>query len=399
MPDVFTKVTHQSWGSRIGGSFKGIIIGLLLFVIAFPLLFWNEGRAVKMHKSLEEGANNVVSVANDSVDATNQDKLVHITGKADTSDVLADTTFNVSETAIKLERIVEMYQWEEETSSETSKNYGGSSDTETTYSYDKTWSDDLINSSSFEFPTDHTNPSAMPYEGQELYADDVKIGAFILSPALIKRIGGETKLPLTDDNMEALSNDDVWEANIQSGILYIGDPASPEVGDVRVSFEITKPATVSIVSQQSNNTFVPYQAKAGASVELLEMGSIGAEEMFQNAIQANKVMTWILRILGIFLMFVGLAMMLKPLSVLGDVIPFLGSAIGMGTSLLAGLLAIVFSFITIAIAWFFYRPLLSVVLIAIATAAITVIITMMKKNKGKTPAPKPESETPPAKTE
>jgi hypothetical protein len=397
MPDVFTKVTHQSWGSRIGGSFKGIIFGLLLFVIAFPLLFWNEGRAVKMHKSLEEGANNVVSVSADSIDNTNEGKLIHITGKADTEDILVDDQFVVSETAIKLKRIVEMYQWEEETSSETTKNYGGSSDTETTYSYDKTWSDDLIDSSSFEFPTDHTNPSSMPYEAKELYANDVKVGAFTLSPALIKRIGGETKLPLTDDNMEALSNDDVWEAQIQNGVLYIGDPASPEIGDVRISFEITKPATVSIVSEQRDSTFVPYQAKAGAAVELLEMGNVGAEEMFQNAIEANKIMTWILRFLGIFLMFVGLAMMLKPLSVLGDVIPFLGSAIGMGTGLLAGLLAIIFSFITIAIAWLFYRPLLSVILIVIATAGITVLVSYMKKNKGKkstTPEAKPE--TPPS---
>ncbi len=396
MPDVFTKSTHNSWGSRIGGSFKGIIFGLLLFVIAFPLLFWNEGRAVKMQKSLEEGANSVISVSVDSVDSANQDKLIHITGKADTTDTLNDSAFVVSSTAIKLNRIVEMYQWEEETSSDTSKNYGGSSDTETTYSYDKTWSKTLIDSGSFEFPADHENPNSMPYDGQEIYADNVNVGAFKLSPALIKRIGGESKLPLTDDNMEALSDEDVWSAEIQNGVLYIGDPQSPEIGDVRISFEVTKPATVSIVSKQQGETFVPYHAKAGADVELLEMGTVSSEEMFQNAINSNKVLTWILRILGFFLMFAGLAMMLKPLSVLGDVIPFLGSAIGMGTGLLAGLLAVVFSLITIAIAWLFYRPLLSIVLIAIAVAAITAIITMMKRNKGKKSPPAPESETPPA---
>jgi len=345
-----------------------------------------------MHKSLEEGANNVVSVSIDSVDNTNENKLVHVTGLADTKDILSDTDFVVSSTAIKLNRIVEMYQWEEKTSTETSKNYGGSSDTETTYSYDKTWSADLIDSNAFEFPTGHENPGSMPYESQELYADNVNIGAFKLSPALIERIGGEAKLPLTDDNMEALSDDEAWTAVIQNGILYLGDPKSPQIGDVRISFEVTKPAMVSIVSQQQGDTFTPYHAKAGADVELLEMGTVGAEEMFQNAIESNKILTWILRLLGIFLMFAGLAMMLKPLSVLGDVIPFIGSAIGMGTGLLAGLLAIVFSFITIAIAWLFYRPLLSITLIAIAAAGITAIVTLMKKNKGKTA----KTETPPA---
>ncbi|MBU2566952.1 TMEM43 family protein [Patescibacteria group bacterium] len=384
MPDVFTKTTHNSWGSRIKDSFKGILVGLLLFLISFPLLFWNEGRAVKMHKSLEEGANNVISVSINSIDSTNENKLIHITGKADTSDVLSDPAFVVTSTAIKLNRIVEMYQWEEKTSSETTKNYGGSSDTETTYSYDKTWSKKLIDSSSFEFPSDHENPSSMPYENQELYAENVNVGAFALTPALIKRIGGATKLPLTDDNMEALSDDEVWTAEIQNGTLYLGDPASPQIGDLRISFEVTKPTNVSIVSQQHGDSFVPYQAKAGAAVELLEMGDVSSEQMFQNAIQANKVMTWILRLLGFFLMFVGLALMLKPLSVFGDVLPFLGNAIGMGTGLLAGLISVALTLITIAIAWLFYRPLLSIILLVIATAAITAIVTLIKKKKGTT---------------
>ena len=53
--DSFTEVTHQSWGSRLGGAFKGIVFGIILFIVSFPLLFWNEGRAVKRHKTLEEG--------------------------------------------------------------------------------------------------------------------------------------------------------------------------------------------------------------------------------------------------------------------------------------------------------------------------------------------------------
>lgn len=39
-----TEVQTESYFSRLGNSFKGIGGGLLLFLIAFPLLFWNEGR-------------------------------------------------------------------------------------------------------------------------------------------------------------------------------------------------------------------------------------------------------------------------------------------------------------------------------------------------------------------
>ena len=46
-----TKVTRQSYGSRIMQSIRGILFGVVLVVIAFPLLFWNEGRAVQTAKS------------------------------------------------------------------------------------------------------------------------------------------------------------------------------------------------------------------------------------------------------------------------------------------------------------------------------------------------------------
>ena len=34
--DSFTEITTESWFSRIGGAIKGIVIGLALFIAAFP---------------------------------------------------------------------------------------------------------------------------------------------------------------------------------------------------------------------------------------------------------------------------------------------------------------------------------------------------------------------------
>lgn len=42
-----TETTTESWGSRLGNSIKGVIVGLGLFVLGFPVLFWNEGNSVK----------------------------------------------------------------------------------------------------------------------------------------------------------------------------------------------------------------------------------------------------------------------------------------------------------------------------------------------------------------
>ncbi len=45
MPDTFTEKSSQSWLSRIGGSFAGAVAGIVMMLVAFPLLWWNEGRA------------------------------------------------------------------------------------------------------------------------------------------------------------------------------------------------------------------------------------------------------------------------------------------------------------------------------------------------------------------
>jgi len=39
MADTVTEVETTGWFGRIGNSVKGIVIGVLLFVIAFPVLF------------------------------------------------------------------------------------------------------------------------------------------------------------------------------------------------------------------------------------------------------------------------------------------------------------------------------------------------------------------------
>ena len=90
MMDTFTEVTHQGFFSRIGKSIVGVLVGIVLSIAAFPVLFWNEGRAVQTAKSLDEGAGAVVSVSADKIDPANEGKLVHLSAKAVTDETLSD---------------------------------------------------------------------------------------------------------------------------------------------------------------------------------------------------------------------------------------------------------------------------------------------------------------------
>src|SRR3954468_18054600 len=150
MADVFTEVSNTGWLGRIGGSIKGVLVGGILTLICVGVLFWNEGRAVKEAKRIEEGRTACVSVDTGKVDPANEKKEIHISGDATTADKPADEAFGVSASAIRLNRIVEMYQWKESKKTETKRKLGGGEEKVTTYTYEKTWDDDVIDSTDFK---------------------------------------------------------------------------------------------------------------------------------------------------------------------------------------------------------------------------------------------------------
>ena len=366
--DSYTEVTSESWFSRIGDSIKGILFGFILFIIAFPLLWWNEGHSVERYNSLKEGQGLVISAPADSVNAANNGKLIHTQGLATTEEILQDDVFGVSAPAIKLERVVSMYQWKETEKSETKEQVGGTKTTTKTYSYNKEWSDDEISSNSFKQASGHTNP-AMPYKTKTFQAQDVSLGAFKLNPNQVSRLSGEQDLSL--QGVQAPAQLDGKTLTTTGNSFYVGNnPADPKVGDLKISFKDLKPTNVSLVAQQQSNSFSAYQTQAGSDIDLLEMGLMDSNAMFTAAQNENAIITWLIRAGGFLLMWIGLSMILKPLSVLAAVLPFLGDLIAMGTGIFAFLLSVPFTLLTIAVAWIAYRPLLAGILITVAVVAI-----------------------------
>lgn len=382
----YTEVTEEGWLSRIGGAIKGIAIGIVLFLIAFPLLFWNEGRAVKTAKSLAEGASSVVSIQADKVTTVNEGKLVYLTGKAETNDILKDSEFGISKKVIKLIRNVETYQWEENVKSESKKELGGKKVTTKKYSYKKVWNNNLIDSSDFKIKEGHQNPGSVVFSNATILAKEVTLGAFKLNNSLKNRIGNATSISLNLEELPAeLKNRTVVENNyfvikpkLQTTIIsneiesqstdLMKSDLEPAIGTQRISFKLVTPSNISIIAKQIKDTFEPYTTSVGGSISILEMGTVSSKLMFEKAEAQNTTMAWILRLVGIILMFVGITLVLKPLSVIADVVPFIGSIIEFGTGIIAFIVATFFSFITIAIAWIFYKPLIGIILIILALA-------------------------------
>ncbi|HPW55185.1 MAG: TMEM43 family protein [Thermoanaerobaculaceae bacterium] len=378
--DTYTEVTRRSWGSKLGGSIKGIFGGLVIAAIGVVLLWWNEGRAVTTARSLKEGARDVVSVLAERVDAGNEGKPIHTSGEATTSETLVDPVCGVQVQAIALRRKVEMYQWQESSRSETRKKLGGGEETVTTYTYERAWVDKPIDSNDFKKPEGHTNPGSFPLDSETWRAATVTLGAFTLSPGLVSQIGTFDPLPPPDPARVAIAPARGRRAHLQGSYLYLGfDPGRPEVGDLRLSFAMVRPTTVSVVAQQTGGTLTAYQTKAGRALQMLALGVRPADAMFEAAEQSNTMLTWLLRLVGFVLLFVGLNALFRPFVVLGDVVPFIGNLLGKGTAAVSFLIAAVIALVVIALAWIAHRPLLGIGLLAVAAVALVLILTRRKK--------------------
>lgn len=381
----FTEITSQSWGSRIRGSIKSVFLGFILFLAAFVVLWWNEGRAVKTAKGLKEGSGAVISISADRADEANANKLVHLYGMITAGDSLRDDEFNIMVNSLKLRRKVEMFQWKEERKSEKKKKVGGSEETITTYTYVKAWSSRQINSDAFNDTEGHTNPAVFPYTGYTKQVQDAKIGGFNVSQSLLNKINNFESYPVTDNNAAQIEDALVFNDGAVSKI-YIsqnsGTPAYPEIGDIKLHFEIVKPATYSIIAKQIGSTFDKYSTAAGTSIEMIKAGTVSAESMFTAAKKDNNIMTWVLRVVGFFVMLFGLNLIFKPLVVLADVLPFLGKLLSMGLSLFSGIVAFALSCTTIAIAWLFYRPVTGISILGAGVLIFVFFYRRAVKKKG-----------------
>jgi len=377
MSDSFQVTSSSSWFSRLGKSLGGIVAGLVMLIIGVVLLFWNEGRAVKTYKTLKEGQGLVIDVNADAVDAANEGKLVHLTADATTEGILSDEDFGISSNAIRLRRDVQMYQWKETESSETRKKLGGGEETVTTYSYSKEWSGMLINSSGFKQPDGHDNPTEFPFDSETWDAETVPVGAFFLSPDLISQLSDFTELSVRE-----IPEGAIWPENAKpdKGGIYIGtNPSQAQIGDVRINYSVVEPGPVSLVAAQTGDSFSDYRTKVGGTIAMITAGEVSAQQMFEDAIATNSLVTWLIRLGGFILIWIGFSLIFAPLSVLADVVPLFGDLVGAATGLIAFLLALAVALTVIAIAWLVFRPLLGIALLVLAVGAAVLGFRLFRK--------------------
>mmetsp|Transcript_53039 Transcript_53039/g.103771 ORF Transcript_53039/g.103771 Transcript_53039/m.103771 type:complete len:444 (-) Transcript_53039:281-1612(-) len=378
-----TSVEHESYGNKVCSACVGVLIGMVLFLGSFALLGWNEQRTVYTTRSLEEGEENVAEASCDYVDQRMEGKLVHLA--CDLKNFRKFEVPGFEENLPSFEGVFlysdeQMYQWTEHESCTTKSDKIGGGDTRVCkYTYSQAFAPRLIDSSQFHNPSGHQNPASFPrvLEENPIWAQQLRLGAYSLSMEQIKRFTSKEALTLTKGGNYTYSgsppdtlNSDTTRVGGQGNtqLFTQREGSSTQTGDMIIRFFGSTARSASVLAELRGTSFEPWEtAYKNYDIDILMEGKHSADDMFQTAKENNRALAWILRFVGWLVMFIGLQLIVGPLTVLPDIVPcigpFLGDLIGCALCCVNFLISSALSLLTIAIAWLIFRPWIGIPLL------------------------------------
>ena len=313
------------------GKLSRRVIGVFFVIAGVIALFWNETSAVNFVRALDEGAKFVVEGDPNRIDPLNEGKLVHVTGELKTTARLKDPDFAMSAEAALLLRDAEMYYWWDDKDRQPS------------------WSAGRSNSK----PTNP--PFRFPY--MKVTAHDATLGAFRPGKLVLEKLPATIHLPIEPATVEAARTHVGGPVQLTNDKLYLGsNSAKPQIGDIRISWQIAKAGPVSLIGRQAGTDLVAFQT-SGDRLLLARSGTLSAMETFKIEGQERNYVTWLVRLFGGCFIVAGWVMVLG----LGRLVPAL---------LVGGLIGLA----AIAGAWLQYQPFeAAIALMVIGLAAIAFI--------------------------
>src|SRR5262249_29253549 len=140
-------------------------------------------------------------------------------------------------------------------------------------------------------------------------------------------------------------------------------------GDYRISFATAPNGPVSVIGRQAGSAFASYQTKAGDRLLMAVPGTQPAADMFKDAQDENRILTWVIRFAGIFAVWLGVFLVLRPRWAVAAFGPTSGDFRGRGAGLAALFWAVGVGRGVTAAAGLVSRPLFSLVVRPMGGAA------------------------------
>lgn len=428
MSDEFIEVEERGLGDNLLASIKGIATGGILFLLSFPVLWWNEGRT-----DMSEVAQQAKMANPSAVDKGLDGKLIAVTGPLKGGEKISDKLLLKPGDYLELRRVVEQFSWVEETESKTEKKLGGGSRTTKVTRYERGWSSSPMPPEKMKDPVGHRNPPLL-LEGGTYYPSKASVGVYRFDPKAAQLPGSEP-LTLTPDLIEeealASAKSDAAKADdaakpadddgagkalkegaaddkedaapkkkakkrkhhgrkVRRTIVRDSNPA-PVVSDKPMpsSYKLAGnylfrgrgtaedpqvgDVRVSFRALPPGGEVTLYGAQSGEEVRafvtkkgdsLYRVAKGGHQEAVAGMAAEHKMMTWILRFVGFLMMWIGLSMFFGPVNAVLDIVPFLGS---MGRFLVGLVLlpvSVVLSIFVILLSIVAHSPILLVLTLA-----------------------------------
>lgn len=377
MSDRFTETTTTGYGSRILNSVNGIIIGAILFLASFCVLYWNEGRAdfAKIARTAVE-----ISAAKLNTDARLNGKLISVTGTVNTEQKLGDNLFLKPDSFIALNRRVEMYSWVEKVEEHTEKNIGGSETTTKTYVYSKDWVEHPSQSREFKHPEEHENPQKK-LESYDARVTHATLGVYSFDPQSVTL---PIFSPLSINSQNIMLKKDIILVSdrylFMSAEMAGGTFENPRIGDVRICYSgIRSGFTGTLFGALNGSNIAAYVDQSDNQFYRLFVGA--RAQGISTLRTEHSVWLWLFRLIGFLMMFFGLMLIFEPLSVLLDILPIFGALSRFLVGVIVLLVAFVLSVVTILVSMLLHSVLALIITLGIALAALIIFLVVFKKRQ------------------
>jgi len=356
------------------------LIGFLFVFISSIGLWFNEGRSVNQSDALHEMQAEIQTLPDTKYHPDFQNKPVLVQGKMSATATVIDPEFKISTKGLVLKRTVEMYQWEEITQSEPRN--------ETSYHYKKKWLAEPMDSSSFKESETHYNPP-FPYPN-ESFTNTIMIGDYRLSKEVLDKIEISRNLSLSSFPNK------INDAINHKSFLFIGkDVNIPSIGDVKISYQYAPEGDYSIAAKLENKSLFNYTSSNKKSLSFVRNGIVSATRIFDDEQANNTSLTWTFRVFGLIIMFLSFWTVLRTFTAFLDYIPVIGPLLNGVSSVVAGVLTLIFGSLVISLAWFSARPLLAVSILTIGGIIAFLLGKFGKKRKNLKAQQRASTSTPP----
>ena len=329
----------------------------MAFFTATVLLWTNEGRVNFGRIGAES-----IPIETAAIDPAREGAFVAASGVLLGDAPVGDSNFLHPGDWLEVERLVEVYAWEEKTKS----GAGSGTRTPDDYEYQKVWTDSPADSSTFAVPSGHANPP-LTVNGGAFRPETGNLGAYTVD---LRSLDLPDADPLVLDRERVILGED---RAISGEYIFVGKGTleNPAVGDLRIRFQVVPSGrTATLFGQVAGSRIDPYFHRDRD--RLYRAFFSGRADALAAMSEEYRFALWGMRAMGLFLYWASFLLVFSPLSRLLGGIPVLG---GLGKGLIAVVTfvpAALLALVVAATAYLFHNPLVLLILLLLAAALIIV---------------------------